>query len=84
MKENMHSFIGDIIETVKKKLRGHYNYYGINGNSVDLRKYYGYVKHTTYRILNRRHQKRSMSYELYCRIWTGMKVPVPRISVNIG
>ena len=84
MKENMHNPIVEIMETIKKKLIGHYNYYGINNNSVSLCKYYQYVKLTTYRILNRRHQKRSMTYEQFERIWNGLKIPSPRIKVNIG
>lgn len=84
IKENMHNFIGDIIETIKKKLQGHYNYYGINGNSEDIGKYHWYVHFTTFKYLNRRHQKRSMSYELFCRIWKGMNVPLPKVRVHIG
>ena len=84
MKENMHKPIVEIMETIKKKLIGHYNYYGINNNSKSICEYYLYVKWTTYRILNRRHQKRSMSYELFNSIWAGLAIPIPHIKVNIG
>lgn len=84
MKENMHKPIIEIMETIKRKLTGHYNYYGINNNSISICNYYLYVKWTTYRILNRRHQKRSMSYKIFNRIWNGLQMPTPRIKVNIG
>ena len=84
MKENMHKPVYEIMETIKRKLIGHYNYYGINNNSKSICNYYLYVKWTAYRILNRRHQKRSMSYEIFNRIWKGMKMPTPLIKVNIG
>ena len=84
MKENMHKPIIEIMETIKRKLTGHYNYYGINNNSISICNYYLYVKWTTYRILNRRHQKRSMSYKIFIRIWNGLQMPTPRIKVNIG
>lgn len=84
MKENMHRPIYEIMETIKKKLIGHYNYYGINNNSKSICDYYMYVKWTTYRILNRRHQKKSMSYGIFNRIWTGLSMPIPHIKVNIG
>lgn len=84
MKENMHKPIIEIMETIKRKLIGHYNYYGINNNSKSICNYYLYVKWTTYRILNRRHQKRSISYELFNRIWNGLHMPTPQIKVNIG
>ena len=84
MKDNMHKPISKIMETIKKKLIGHYNYYGINNNCKCLCDYYMYVKLSTYRILNRRHQKRSMTYEMFNRIWTGFEMPIPHIRVNIG
>ena len=84
MKENMHKPIYEIMETIKKKLIGHYNYYGINNNSKSICDYYMYVKWNTFRILNRRHQKKSMSYEIFNRIWTGFSMPIPHIKVNIG
>lgn len=68
MKENMHRPVYEIMETIKKKLIGHYNYYGINNNSKSICDYYIYVKWNTYRILNRSHQKKSMSYEIFNRI----------------
>ena len=58
MKENMHKPIIEVMDIIKRKLIGHYNYYGINNNSKSISNYYLYVKWTTYRILNRRHQKR--------------------------
>lgn len=84
MKENMHKPIKEIMETIKKKLIGHYNYYGINNNSKSICNYYFYIKITTYRILNRRHQKRSMTFETFNRIWRGLQMPIPKIKVNIG
>jgi len=50
-------------------LRGHYNYYGVNGNIKFLKKFYDYVMYTTYRMLNRRHQKGSLQYPKFLRIW---------------
>lgn len=84
MKENMHRPIYEIIETIKKKLIGHYNYYGISNNSKSICNYYLYIKWTTYRMLNRRHQKKSMSYKIFNRIWAGFSMPIPHIRVNIG
>ena len=84
MKENIHKPVTEIMDTIKKKLIGHYNYYGINNNSKSICDYYIYVKWTIYRILNRRHQKRSMSYELFNKIWAGLSMPIPHIKVNIG
>ena len=44
-------------------------YYGVNGNLAQLYKFWKYVKYTYYKVLNKRHQKRSMRYKTYLRIW---------------
>ena len=83
LKENMHKPIAMVLETLKKKLIGHYTYYGISGNFKDIQKFYKYIKYEYYRVLNRRHQKKSMRYNIYLRIWKGFKMPEPKIYVNI-
>ena len=40
----MHKSIRETIETLNKKLEGHYRYYGIYGNWISLNKFYRYVK----------------------------------------
>lgn len=84
MKENRHKPISEIMATIKRKLIGHYNYYGINNNSKSICNYYLYVKWTTYKYLNRRHQKRSMHYEMFIKMWTKFCMPIPHIKVNTG
>jgi hypothetical protein len=61
-----------VVETmhlIQLSLSGHCNYYGVNGNYQLIEKFYEYVKYTCYRMLNRRHQKRSMGYTTFNRIW---------------
>ena len=50
-------------------VQGHFNYYGVSGNLMQIYKFWKYVKYTYYRVLNKRHQKRSMRYKTYLRIW---------------
>ena len=62
-----------VIETMLKlaaALRGHYNYYGVNGNYRFLNKFYNYVKRMTYRMLNRRDQKGKLQNPKFKRIWS--------------
>jgi len=64
--------IKPVTETMLKlaaAIRGHYNYYGVNGNYKFLNKFCNYVKSTTYRMLNRRDQKGKMQYPKFMRIW---------------
>ena len=57
------------MEKLNRKLEGHYNYYGVSGNSVALQKFTWYVKYTAYRMFNRRDQKGKMKLESFYRIW---------------
>lgn len=52
MKNNKHKSVYEIMEIIKRKLIGHYNYYGINNYSRPICDYYIYVKLNTYKILN--------------------------------
>ena len=70
------------METLAAALRGHCNYYGINGNITQVQKFFDYVHYETYRMLNRRHQKRSMEYSKFLRIWK-FYIPKPQVKVQI-
>ena len=67
--EKMHRPISETMKLIQLSLQGHMNYYGVNGNMAQISKYWKYVKEEYYRVLNRRHQKRSMKYPDYTRIW---------------
>ena len=74
--------LSELLETINRKLVGHYNYYGINGNYESLVKFYKYVKYTTYKWLNRRDQKGRFSYVDFLRVWN-FYVGKPKVKVNI-
>ena len=56
LREQMHKSIRETIETLNKKLEGHYRYYGIYGNWISLSKFYRYVKWELFRTKRRRDQ----------------------------
>lgn len=66
---NMHKPIAKTMERIQLSLQGHFNYYGVSGNLVQIYKFWRYVRYEYYRVLNKRHQKRSMKYLDYLRIW---------------
>ena len=82
LKENMHTTFDKLFKTLNRKLEGHYNYYGVNGNYKSIVLFYEYVKHELYRVLNRRHQKKSMKIVDFIRIWSHY-INKPRIKVDI-
>ena len=83
MHDNMHGPIIDVGLSIRKKIIGHYAYYGINGNYSSLVKYYKYVKYTWYYTLRKRGQNNKIKYIDFLRIWNYLEIPKPRIYVNI-
>lgn len=81
--DNMHEDITETLEKIKTKILGHYNYYGVSGNIKEMHKFYWYVKITYFRTLQRRGQKHPIPYERYASYWDAIKIPLPRICVNI-
>jgi group II intron reverse transcriptase/maturase len=82
IKEHMHDPLAELCKRINRKIVGHYNYYGINGNYDSLVKFYKYVKYTLYKWLNRRDQKGKMEYNDFLRIWQ-YYVSEPSIKVDI-
>lgn len=81
--ENMHKSPLEVGLSIRKKIIGHYAYYGINGNYSRLAKYYKYLKYTWYYTLRKRGQKNKIKYLDYLRIWNYLEIPAPKIYVNI-
>ena len=79
----MHKPILEIGLSIKKKIIGHYVYYGISGNYSSLVKYYKYLKYTWYNTLRKRGQRNKIKYLDYLRIWNYLEIPLPKIYVNI-
>ena len=67
--DNMHAPISETMKRIQLSLQGHCNYYGVSGNFQKIQNYWKYVQYTCYRTLNRRHQKRSMRWDDFRRIW---------------
>lgn len=74
--------VATTMETLAAAMRGHCNYYGVDGNSVKVAEFYRYLRWTTYRMLNRRDQKGKLSTEKFNRIWNHY-MECPRVKVSI-
>lgn len=81
--ENMHEPIYKVGITLKKKIIGHYAYYGINGNYKKLVKFYKYIKYSWFKVLRKRGQKRQIKYKDFLRIWKSLEIPEATIYVDI-
>lgn len=81
--DKMHEPIIEVGKSIKRKIIGHYTYYGKNGNYSSLLKFYKYMKYTWYRTLRKRSQKNKIKYRDFLRIWQYLEIPMPEIYVNI-
>ena len=82
MKRNMHTKPDVLLKSLNRKLIGHCNYYGVNGNFRCLGKFYRYAQRCVYHFLNRRGQRKSVTWERVQEIWNQYIRP-PRICVQI-
>lgn len=64
---------------LKSKLIGHYNYFGVSGNYHCLKQFYNMIFSLVFKWINRRSQKKSMSFEVYCNYLQYNPLPMPRI-----
>jgi RNA-directed DNA polymerase len=64
---------------LNRKLRGYWNYYGIRGNYESLNDYFHHVKHTLFKWLNRRSQRRSYTWTGFAALLKDFKLPKPHI-----
>ena len=75
--------LGMWMPTLKRKLSGHYNYFGISGNYRCIYQYYKQVISITFKWLNRRSQRKSFNWLEFRNYLQGNPLPPPRIMVNL-
>jgi len=73
----------DIMETVANKLRGHYAYYGVTGNSRSIGNFYNEVKQLLFKWLGRRGKRGSLTFEKFRLLLQRFPLPTPRILVKL-
>lgn len=83
IKENRNNPLKEIMMIVKKKLVGHYNYYGITDNIRSISNYYHKIIKILFKWLNRRSQRKSYTEHDYYKMLNIFKIPLPKIKVNI-
>ena len=78
LRENMHTPIDLLVKKLNRKLQGHYNYYGIIGNSKAMAGFRNYVLERLKAALGRRGSG-NITYEKFNRILQYNPVVKPRI-----
>ena len=67
----------------REKLRGHFAYYGVTDNSSGIARFYEEAKKLLFKWLNRRSQRKSMTWEQFKLMNQRFPLPPPRIRVNL-
>lgn len=74
--------VAETMKLLASIIRGHCNYYGVNGNFHAIQNFWKYLKYSTYRMLNRRDQKGKLKYPKFLRIWN-YYISEPHLTTDI-
>ena len=74
--------VAETMKLLAAVIRGHCNYYGVNGNFHAIQSFWKYLKYSTYRMLNRRDQKGKLKYPKFLRIWN-FYISEPHLTTDI-
>jgi len=77
---NRHKKTRWFLNALNTKLQGHYQYYGVHGNSKALWRFYETVKAYCFKWLNRRSQRKSYCWAAYNCLLTYLPLAKPRIT----
>jgi group II intron reverse transcriptase/maturase len=79
-REHRHDVVRAQWQALVRKLRGHYEYYGITGNSDGLRRFLNAATHAWRKWLSRRSQRARMSWERMRKLLERYPLPPARIT----
>jgi group II intron reverse transcriptase/maturase len=77
-RSNRHQKVKEQHAALKRKLEGHYSYYGITGNSYALSRFQWEVTRAWRKWLNRRSQRRTMPWEKFKLLLKHLPLPPAR------
>jgi group II intron reverse transcriptase/maturase len=69
----------ELLETLRRKLQGHFNYYAVVGNSKMTASYLYNATRLLYKWLNRRSQRKSFGWKAFNERLPAWRLPSPRI-----
>lgn len=79
IRTNRNRTLKQLAPILRRKLLGHYNYYGVTGNSDSLGKFQYWTQHIVFKWLNRRSQKRSYNWTGFSQMWETLGMPRPQV-----
>lgn len=83
IRRNRHMTEQELVASVRRKLIGHYNYYGVSDNHRSIMRYYQLVIQLIQKWRNRRSQKRTFTWKKFTQFLERNPLPEPTIRVNL-
>lgn len=68
-----------IMEKLRAKLQGHFNYYGVSGNCDMLKSFYHQTCRIVFKWLNRRSQRKNCNWQGFREMLEYYRIPHPKI-----
>lgn len=81
-RDNRHQPLNKLMQELKAKLLGYYNYYGVKDNYEGLYRFYYAAMQILLKWLNRRSQKKSFNWNGFKQTLAYFKIPRPRIQAR--
>ena len=69
----------ELIPTLRRKLQGHWNYYGVIGNSDQTGSFAHHARRLMFKWLNRRSQRKSFTWATFEPAWERWRIPAPQV-----
>jgi group II intron reverse transcriptase/maturase len=82
-REHRHLPVKQQHEALRRRVQGHINYFGVNGNMPSLRGFVAQVTRSWFKWLNRRSQRARLHWARYENLLRDLPLPQPRIVVSI-
>jgi len=82
-RENRHLPVRQQHAKLVRRVQGHINYFGVNGNIQSLERFVHQVKRGWYKWLNRRSQRARLNWERFENLLQDLPLPTARIVVRI-
>jgi RNA-directed DNA polymerase len=80
IRTNRHLPAREFFKRLNIRLQGHYNYYGVRGNSHSLNRFFQWAIACAFKWLNRRSQRRSYTWAQFKRVLDLVHIAVPCIT----
>jgi RNA-directed DNA polymerase len=82
-RDHRHQSVRQQHATLVRKVQGHINYFGVNGNIRSLRRFWRWVQRSWFKWLTRRSQRARLTWDRYLDLLRDLPLPKARIVVSI-